>query len=39
MTHAEIVNFYYGHRPTLTLKELSNMTGYSVSELCKILFT
>ena len=38
MTHAEIIHFYYGHRPELTLKELASMTGYSISELCTILF-
>jgi hypothetical protein len=38
MTHAEIINFYYGHRPDLTLEKLAEMTGHSISELCKILF-
>jgi hypothetical protein len=38
MTHAEIINFYYGHRPDLTLKKLSDMTGFSISELAQILF-
>jgi hypothetical protein len=38
MTHAEIINFYYGHRPNLTLKKLSDMTGFSISELAQILF-
>jgi len=38
MTHAEIIHFYYGHQPELTLKKLSEMTGYSISELFTILF-
>jgi hypothetical protein len=37
MTHLEIINYYYGHNPRLTLKKLSSMTGLSIQQLKTIL--
>jgi hypothetical protein len=38
MTHAKIINYYYGHRRGLTLQKLATMTGYTRAQLCAILF-
>jgi len=38
MTNREIVDFYYGRRPDLTLQQLATLSGRTVAELCKILF-
>jgi hypothetical protein len=38
MTHAKIIDYYYGRRQGLTLKKLSMMTGYTRAQLCAILF-
>ncbi len=38
MTDQEIINYYYGPRPGLTLQQLAIMTGRTTAQLCKILF-
>ena len=38
MTDQEIINYYYGPRPGLTLQQLAIMTGHTTAQLCKILF-
>jgi len=38
MTDQEIINYYYGHRPGLTLQQLSAMTGRTLAQLKTILF-
>jgi len=38
MTDQEIVTYYYGHRPGLTLQQLATMTGRTLAQLKTILF-
>jgi len=38
MTDQEIINYYYGHRPGLTLQQLAAMTGRTLAQLKTILF-
>ena len=38
MTDQEIINYYYGHRPGLTLQQLAGMTGRTLAQLKTILF-